>query len=226
MRQRVLGVVVALGLIAAVATTGAAQVLGLPVYNSGIPTGIGLYGNVGFANTDAGVSTVFGAMGRLGLGPLGVTATIARINVRNSDENPIGVGATINYKILGGPLIPLSATLQAGVGTEKFAGIRRTSFPIGLGLALTIPNPVLAIKPWLAPRIDIQHTSVPSVTTPAGFFPGASNTDTHFGISGGVEFNLLSGLGFDADYDWVKAGALRPSTFGLGLHYSFRIPGL
>ena len=45
-----------------------AQVLGLPVNNSGVPAGLGLYGDVAFPNGAAGDGTTLAASARLGLG--------------------------------------------------------------------------------------------------------------------------------------------------------------
>jgi opacity protein-like surface antigen len=205
--------------------TASAQVLGLPVYNSGVPHGVGIYGNVGFPNADYGKGTAFGATGRVGLGFIGASATIATYNPQGAGPSITSVGGTADIKVFGGPLVPLSVTLQGGLGYWKTtiagpAGVlvdeKTFHAPVGLGIALSIPNPVLAIKPWIAPRLDIVHTSI----------PGASNTDTHFGISGGVEFNLLSGIGAQLAYDWMKNGSVKPGVFEAGLHYTIRVPGL
>ena len=48
-----------LGLVAGV-PHAAAQVRGIPVYNSGVPRGIAIYGDVGFSNANAGKGTAFG----------------------------------------------------------------------------------------------------------------------------------------------------------------------
>jgi len=199
-----------------------AQVRGIPVYNNGIPSGIAIYGDVGFPNSDAGKGTAFGVSGRAGFGPFGATAMLATFNPDGPGDNNVSVGATLNYKIFGGPLIPLSVTLQGGIGYSKpdiglLPGDEdELRFPVGLGFALTIPNPALAIQPWLAPRVDIIRVS-------GG---GLSDTETNFGISGGVELNLLNGLGVHAAYDLVFADGGDPGIFGLGAHYAFRIPGL
>jgi hypothetical protein len=138
-------------------------------------------------------------------------------------DSELSVGGTLNYKIFGGPLIPLSVTLQGGIGYSKPDGgflptdeVNEFRFPIGVGFALTIPNPALAIKPWLAPRVDIVRQS-------GG---GLSETESNFGVSGGLELNLLSGLGLHAAYDRVFLDGGDPSVFGFGAHYAFRIPGL
>lgn len=199
-----------------------AQVRGIPVYNSGIPTGIAIYGDVGFPDENAGDGTAFAVSGRVGLGPLGATAILSTFNPDGPAGSDLSVGATLNYKFFGGPLIPLSATLQAGIGYSKpDTGLlpgqdTELRFPIGIGFALTIPNPALAIRPWIAPRLDILRTS-------GG---GSSNTETEFGLGGGLELNLLSGFGLHAAYDRVFTDGGDPSVFGIGAHYAFRIPGL
>jgi hypothetical protein len=206
------------------ASPARAQNPGLPVYNQGVPRGIGLYGDVGFPNDEAGGGTVFGVTGRGGFGPLGVTATLSSFDQDGPGGSDVSVGGTLNYKLLGGPLVPLSVTLQGGVSylklSEGFLPDEEVSsyrFPIGVGFALVIPNPVLSIHPWLAPRVDITYQK-------AG---DASNTDTNFGLSGGLEFNLLNGFGIQAAYDRVFAKDVAdPATFGIGAHYAFRVPGL
>jgi hypothetical protein len=214
-------VALALG-VAGAAPTLAAQVRGIPVYNSGIATGIALYGDVGFPNSDAGKGTAFALTGRAGFGPFGATAIFSSFNPDGPASSDLSVGATLNLKIFGGPLVPLSVTMQGGIGYSKpDTGLlpghdTELRFPVGLGFALTIPNPALAIKPWIAPRIDVVRSS-------GG---GSADTETNFGLGGGLELNLLNGFGLHAAYDRVFLNGGDPSTFGLGAHYAFRIPGL
>ena len=138
-------------------------------------------------------------------------------------DNQSSLGATANLKVFGGPLIPVSVNAQVGVGYWNFKdafgpGIdeKYVRVPVSLGIALNIPTPGLSIKPWIAPRIDIVRIS-------GG---GQSDTESHFGLGGGLELNLLSGLGVHAAYDRVFIDGGDRSVFGLGAHYSFRIPGL
>jgi hypothetical protein len=221
MRHIVLAVV-ALALVGA--STARAQNPGLPVYNLGVPRGIALYGDVGFPNDVAGNGTVYGLTGRAGFGAIGVTATLSSLSQDGSDGGDVSVGGTLNYRLLGGPLVPLSVTLQGGVSYFKPAegflpdeDVSAYHFPVGVGFALVIPNPSLSIHPWLAPRVDVAYQK-------AG---GASDTQTNFGLSGGLELNLLNGFGIHAAYDRVfLSDVADPSTFGVGLHYAFRVPGL
>lgn len=226
MRQRLHGAVAIVGVVVGATIAerpAAAQVHGIPVYNSGVSSGIAIYGDVGFPNDIAGKGTAFGVSGRAGLGPLGATAILASFNPDGNGDNSLSVGATLNYKIFGGPLIPLSVTLQGGIGYSKPStgllpsdDLKEIRFPVGAGFALTIPNPALAIKPWIAPRLDIVRRSA----------SGLSETRTNFGIGGGLELNLLNGFGLHAAYDRVFADGGDPSVFGVGAHYAFRIPGL
>jgi hypothetical protein len=225
MKHSARGVFVLAGLALFLATSGQpanAQVRGIPVYNNGIPTGIAVYGDVAFPNQDAGKGTALAVSGRAGFGPFGATAMLATFNPEGAGDNDLRVGATLNYKVFGGPLIPLSVTLQGGIGYSKpdlglLPGDEdELRFPVGLGFALTIPNPMVAIQPWLAPRLDITRVS-------GG---GLSDTETAFGLSGGVELNLLGGFGVHAAYDRVFADGGDPGIFGFGAHYAFRIPGL
>ena len=140
----------------------------------------------------------------------------------------VSVGATLNLRVFGGPLVPLAVTLQGGVGYAKpddqvckggLGEVSELHFPVGAGFALTIPNPALAIKPWLAPRFDIVRRS------PEGL---EDETDTEFGLSGGIELNLLNGLRGarqSMTLVFVKTGG-NPGVFGVGAHYTFAVPGL
>jgi hypothetical protein len=195
------------------------QVFGLPVRNAGVPTGLTLAADLGFPSGDAGKGWAVGASGTLGLGPLGVTGSVARWDPKDADAFS-SVGATANLKIFGGPLIPLSVTAQAGVaygtrdeGLEGDPSLLHV--PLGVGFALTIPNPVLAIKPWVAPRIDVVRSK------PSG---GDADTDTNFGVSGGIDLSFLSGLGIRAMYDRVWSGdGVNPSILSLGISWGLTV---
>ncbi len=201
----------------AAGTPLAAQNLGLPVDNSGVGGGLTLAATVGFPNEDAGKGTAFGLTGKLGLGPLGVTATASTWNPDAFSDKVNSIGGTANLKIFGGPLIPLSVTLQGGGAFASVNGTDLVHVPVGVGFALRIPNPAISIKPWVAPRLDYVKASG----------NGNDSDETNFGFSAGVDLNLLSGLGFHAAYDYVKAdNDLTPSIFSVGAHYALRIPGL
>lgn len=229
MKQRMRAVLLAAGLAVAAAGRAESQVLGLPVNNSGVATGLSIEGNVGFPNAAYGKGHAFGGSLRLGLSRIGVTGSASWYKP-GADEQPgadgvLSVGGTLDYKLLGGPLIPLSATLQAGAGYYKrrIVAVATTAdtvsvlrFPIGLGIGVSLPNPVFSVRPWVAPRVDIERSS------PA---TGTATTNTAFAVSAGIEINTLSGLGIQASYDWSGADG-HPQVLAAGLHYALRIPGL
>jgi hypothetical protein len=162
--------------------------------------------------------------GRAGFGPLGATAILSSYNPDGPGDADLSVGATLNYRVFGGPLVPLAVTLQGGIGYAKpeigtlpNENVTQLRFPVGVGFTLTIPNPALALKPWLAPRIDIVRVSGD------GF---DAQTDTEFALSGGIELNTLGGFGVHASYDALFAEGGTPGVFGVGAHYTFRVPGL
>lgn len=197
-----------------------AQVRGLPVRNAGVGTGIGIAADIGLPNADAGKGIALGATGAIGLGPLGVTGSVATWNPKGPGSSINSLGVTGNLKVFGGPLIPVSVTVQAGAGYSKAGSIKEWHVPVGVGVALTIPNPVFSIKPWLAPRVDIVRTSSPDVIlTAVSGGGGNSSTDTNFGISGGVDLGFLSGLTIRAMYDRVSRDGASPSVLSLGLGF-------
>ena len=205
-------------LLLALTVDARAQNLGLPVINSGFGTGLTLSGDVGFPSDDAGGGTAFGLTGLVGLGPLGVSATVSRWKPDGFDEGQTSLGGTVNLKLFGGPLIPFGITAQAGASRTKIDDVSLYHFPIGVSFSAKIPTTVIGIKPWVAPRIDIARISgIPNVD---------ADTDSNFGFSAGVELNLLSGLGFHAAYDYVKFDGGSDKIFGVGLHYGLHIPGL
>ena len=66
MKVVVHGVIVLAAALAFGAVPVEAQVPGIPVYNAGVPRGIGVYGDVGFPNDDAGGGTAYAVTGRAG----------------------------------------------------------------------------------------------------------------------------------------------------------------
>jgi hypothetical protein len=201
---------------AGIARRGQAQVTGLPVHNSGVSTGLTFGGEIGWPNADYDKGFAYGGRAAVGLGPLGVSAVLSKWSPDGAPSQT-GVGGYLNLKVFGGPLIPLSVTLQGGGEYTTVNGTKIVHAPIGLGIAVKIPNPALAIKPWIAPRFDLVHVSG----------SGLGSTTKKFGISGGLDFSLLGGLGFGAAYDRTFLGnGVNPSIFSAGATYTLKIPGL
>ena len=185
----------------ALAAPASAQVAGLPVFNSGIGTGIGINADVGFPNQDAGKGSAYGLTGSVGLGPLGITATVASRKPNGASSSTTWLGGTVNMKLFGGPLIPITVNAQVGAGFASLTGLgfggtdqKYLSVPVGIGIIANIPSPALSIKPWIAPRM--QYTRVNSSAASA-----SSSSQTKFGLSAGVNLGLAMGRSFRVAYD-------------------------
>jgi hypothetical protein len=204
-----------LGIVACVTAPAAAQVLGLPVVNNGAPTGISIGADVGFSNDDAGKGTAVGARASVGLGFFGVSGMISRFAPDGGGDAIWAPGVSATLRLIGGPLVPFRITMQAGASRWTEGNTDVLHVPVSIGLSATIPNPAFAIKPWIAPRIDLSNLSGTSIEGES-----VSSSSAHFGISGGVDLSFLNGMSIRAAYDRVSNGGLHPSIFSLGLGFA------
>jgi opacity protein-like surface antigen len=193
-----------------------AQVLGLPVVNNGVASGLSIAADVGFANFDgfttieASGATTIGASASVGLGLVGLTGTLAH-SLPDIGDGVWSPGISGTLRLLGGPLIPLRVVLLAGVAHWQVDSVDFTHVPVSLGFAATIPLPGFAIKPWIAPRLDVL-TASPQLS--------GSTTEERFALSGGIEVQLLLGITVRASYDQIYAKNGNPSVFSLGAGFS------
>lgn len=193
-----------------------AQVLGLPVVNNGVASGLSIAADVGFSSFEALTSldpssaTTIGASASVGLGLIGLTGTLAH-SLPNIGDNVWSPGISGTLRLLGGPLIPLRVVLLAGVAHWQADSVDYTHVPVSLGIAATIPLPGFAIKPWIAPRLDVL-TASPQLS--------GSSTEERFALSGGIEVQLLLGISLRASYDQIYAKPGNPSVFSLGAGFS------
>jgi len=203
-------------------TTAQAQILGLPVYNHGVGSGISANGDIPFPNDkhiDAN-GTVYAVTGGASLGPIGLTATFANSAPDGGDSHN-AFGATANFKLFGGPLLPIGINLQAGAAWTTIPGaniggtdLDVVSVPVGIGITASIPTPGLSIKPWIAPRVQYTRST-----------GDLDDSETDFGLSAGINFGLLMGLNGRVAYDYVNANNdTKPSTWSFGLGWNFNVP--
>jgi len=193
-----------------------AQLPGIPVYNTPVPSGFAVGLDVGFPSSSTGLGTSYAISGAFGTGPFGFTGSIGGTKVEAINKTEVTLGGTANWKVFGGPLVPLAVNLQAGVAYWRGAfDSDNLRVPVGVGVVLTIPTPGMAIKPWIAPRLDYSQVKV----------TGSSTDATEFAFSIGLDLAFLNGLGVRAAYDWQKLDGSTLSTIGVGLNYSFRKPG-
>ena len=202
------------------AAPASAQVGGLPVFNSGVNSGISLNVDYGKPNADAGKGRTWAFSGGVALGPIGVTATYAATKPEGALDATDWLGATANLKLFGGPLIPVSVNGQVGLGYSQQDGagpggtdLKMVNIPVGIGIALNVPTPGLSIKPWIAPRMQYMRTS-----------GGIDDSQTKFGISAGVNLGIVGGINARVAYDYLKLDATKPGSFSVGVGYNFNVP--
>ena len=221
--------------VGATATQASAQLAGLPVYH--MPksvTGVTFNGDYGRCVSGCfGVNPSFvGARVGLGLPVVSFEIGLGSFNtdVTGADKEITFAGKAA-VQVFGGPLVPVSVNLQVGAGITKFFDlatdgleITTTTVPIGVGIGVNVPTPGASIEPWIAPRIQVTRTKVT-----LGALPSITDTDTNVGISAGLNVGFASGLGLHLALDYLNVtgvGAEDPITFGIGLHYTFKLPGI
>ncbi len=199
-----------------------AQLPGIAHRNAGVTRGLQVVAEVGFPNAVQIDGAAFGGTAAFGVGLMGFTASVTtwQADWGNSPERTreYAVGATGNYRLLGGPLVPLAVTLQAGVGrwTESApsGGIMTdqttTSVPVGLGFALTIPSPIVSFKPWLAPRLQWTDRS-------------EFGSTSDFAIGGGIDLGFINGTSLRGAYDRVFTDGQDRSVWSVGVAHSLGV---
>lgn len=225
-------VMAALPLVAA-SEAASAQVLGVPVYfNPRGGTGFGVAANAGVTSSDLAAveGKAWALSGSFGLSRLRLTGTVATFNPDPAGDNQTAFGAMAEMRLFGGGLVPVAISAGAGVGANKTAtaGMDDLEVHIPIGLAAALNLPLFPLKPWVAPRIQLDRRLVDDPATAA--IDPAMESATSFRVSAGVDFSLLLGLGVHAAVDWGKLPKkIDPNqnstlTFGVGAHFNFSVP--
>jgi hypothetical protein len=198
--------------LAALATAGEAQLAGIPVYfNPRGGTGVGVAANLGFPDNNAGGGTAYGVSGSLGVGPLTISAMGGAWKGTGFGSAQTSFGADVAYRLFGGGILPVAVAVQAGFGTVKnplpLVGGTYNTIPVGVGISFD--PPLFPLKPWIAPRVD--------------FVSGGGSTTSKFRVSGGVNFNVLLGLGVHAAVDYTPSSP-SATILGVGAHFNVHVP--
>jgi hypothetical protein len=229
----------------ALAGPASAQMTGNPVYATTYGTGVTIAPEYArcTSNCGPGNPSVLGARVILGLPVIQIGAGIGIYNPDVTSAGGIDADkettfeASAGLQVFGGPLIPVSVRVQTGIGVLKTGSptdpvlggeFKNFTVPIALGISVDIPTPGFNLEPWAAPRIQISHESFET-----GAIAAVTGTNIDVGFSVGVNGGLPMGLGFHAALDFLRdkalgglAGAVDQSvvTFGIGVHYTFRLP--
>ncbi|MCH7876413.1 MAG: hypothetical protein IH965_14115 [Gemmatimonadetes bacterium] len=208
-----------LGMFAAPAS---AQVFGMPVDFRPVGTGVTIHGGIGRGvNDSSGKITSAGGGVTIGLPSFQIGAAVSRWGLKTGEPKEISFGGHAAFKLPLPPATPVSLSIGAGVGvvstdittTESVTSI---FVPVGLTLAINVPSPTLDVTPWISPQFRYSRTGA------IGTDPSESNSD--FGVSGGLSITLPMGFGFQGLFDYDNGS--EAFTVGGGVHFTIAVPSL
>src|SRR5256884_6235668 len=211
-------VVLAVGLAASGEPPAGARWTGMPVGNSRKGgTGITISGDWGRPDSAAGKGNAFGARAALGRGPVRLTAGVASYKPEGSSSQTAAVGGQVDFRVIGGSLLPIAVNAQLGAGTSAKIGTsypKTTTVTAAVGFSVPLPTPGISIEPYFSPGLRYHKLENP-VT-------GASASQTKFGFVLGA--NLGFGLfGLHAAYDYQDSDTGAKKVFGLGAHVPIKV---
>ncbi len=194
----------------------AAQSLGMPNWSTPKGgTGITVSGDLAMPNGDFGKGTAFGARGSVGLGTLTLTAGVASWKPKGPGlDSYTSFGGQAAFRVIGGSLIPVAISLQAGLARvgEANGDSALTRFGLGAAASVNLPTPGLNIEPYLA--INNRWYK----------FSGISGTESNIGWTLGANVGLgMMGLHVAYDSENVGSGTTW-GTIGIGAHFSLKAP--
>jgi hypothetical protein len=213
-----------LALVAFAATPVAAQLAGMPVWNSPKGgTGVTINGDFASNNDNAGGGSAFGARASIGLVNLTLGAGVATWDSDLSNDKITTFAGNAGFRIIGGSLLPVAVNLQFGAGrsNEVSSGVPGSPIPAittvtaAVGLSTSLPTPGLSIEPYFSPGIRYYKASNP----PTGFPDSESNFG--FTIGANVNFGML---GVHLAYDSESGDGSTGGIFGIGAHVALRAP--
>jgi hypothetical protein len=193
----------------------AAQSLGMPNWSSPKGgTGVTISGDLGMPNADLGKGTAFGARATLGLANISLTAGLAWWKPKGLPDDFMSVGGQAAFRVIGGSLIPVALSLQAGVAHVGRANGDSALTRLGLGgaVSVNVPTPGLSIEPYLAVNNRWYKRS------------GVAGTESNIGWTLGANVGLGM-LGLHLAYDSENyGGGTNGGIVGVGVHFSLKAP--
>ena len=140
------------GLLAMAAAPAAAQLAGMPVWNSPKGgSGITISGDYGSPNNDAGGGNAFGARGTLGLANLAITVGLSSYKADAAADAATSLGGNATFRVIGGSLLPVAINLQVGGSrTTQTGSADVTGIIAGGGISAAVPTPGVSVEPYLS----------------------------------------------------------------------------
>jgi hypothetical protein len=190
-----------------------AQLVGMPVWNSPKGgTGLTIAGDYGSPDSAGGKGSVYAGRLVFGLQTLTLSGIVGVRNPEGTAPNVTEWGGTAEVRLIGGSLMPVALNLQGGYATFSDSSSRTKRGTVALGLAIDIPAPGVSVEPWVAPGFRLTSSDA----------SGTSQTNTEFGVAGGltIGFGML-GIHAAIDYENLSGGG-HTTTLGIGAHFAIR----
>jgi hypothetical protein len=193
-------------------------------------TGFTLYGDFGKGlNEESGKNTAFGARAVLGVSAITLGVGVGTVNASipglSDDQNNFQWMGVAAFRLFGGGPVPAAVNIQAGYGRLASDSIAEVNVPVGVGFSLSAPVPGVTLELWGAPRISYRRVTVGA----------SSETQTGFGLSGGINFGFSIGLGGYVALDWQSLSDVtdgdfpliggNPALLGIGVSWNIKLPG-
>lgn len=203
--KRFASVAMAAGLALAASSKASAQLPGIPY--GPVETGTGISVAADYGKPEGGGSA-YGLTGGIGFSNFGLSASVGAAKPSGLSSQT-SMGGRLGMRLFGGGLNPLTIGAQVGAGTVKVGvpGSTTRVTAIMPGAFVKVSPPLFPLKPWGQVYYVTGNSSV--------------TKEVRFAV--GANFNLLLGLGVHAGYDWGDKGG---STWGVGAHFTFHVPGL
>lgn len=182
----------------------AAQAPGLPIHGGGITPGLELAATLGFADESSwsGKGTGYGATVGYAWSRLTLSGTIAAFDPQiTGAAATLSVGGLADVRLMGdGVETPLAIHLFGGYGRfnrpQDMTALALLAYldgdwrvPLGAAFSLTIPTPVVSLRPWLAPRLELWNRTEGEGWVTRSALAGSAGVDLRF--MGGVSLRVL-----------------------------------
>lgn len=208
-------------LLSLAASRAAAQAPMVPLHGGPLQPGAEVAVTVGFTDDDEVAElrgTSYAASVGYGFGRVGLSATAGTFDAQ-AGRSRTTAGALATVHLYGdGIATPLTLGLFGGAGwmaESDLLGDDVRHFPVGATAALTIATPVLSLRPWLSPRLDVTACDPPSAQDTAAI---CRDDGSRFGLGGGIDLRFPKGLALRVLSDYVDGGS---PFVGVGAAYSF-----
>ena len=201
----------------------AAQLPGMPVWNSPKGgTGLLIAGDAGIPDSIGGNGTTWAGRAALGLQALTLSATLGVRKPEAATSSITEYGGTAAFRLIGGSLIPVSVNLQGGLARYIASSIANTRGTAAIGFAIDVPVPGISIEPWVAPGLRIYHVGAHTLVVSGLSTQIAAQTNNVFGVAGGLTVGFgMFGLHAAMDYEKIPGGG-HTTTLGVGAHLDIR----